>query len=459
MTVKRRILVDNATLSGVERLLGESKTLNLNNTENDILCLEKLITAILFSDQVISLDDYKEAYRSKRLKRFGFVDFLSVDPEVHARLSEDAAKFAQSMAFSFDGSKPAGDVIGFFEALRLDPQLRWDVFVSSEYLTMSLLVRDTSNVRHETSMDSVFRNELSNANSVRDGVAFQTPVTVNGRTDIANIKDLVQAFKSDNSNYSGTATWSVLDRMVFGYGWVAERSHYYNAVAEREGADAFLAPLRDAFCESCSRIESKSQTESLFDALKSRSQETLAKIVDTSGRAKFALKLPFFTAYFISICESPRQCIELALQARDNSDFRVSRDILSNLHHLTGQDKYGEVNRILGLLEQQCGTLLRKYGVSTQNEVPFSLSLGLSGISLSADLKLNRLFAPYRNKPFARIFRNIAQDMLNVERLGGLYEKLCSTMKEHEEATYLRVATAPKFMENKDNEYGRPAEL
>jgi hypothetical protein len=61
MTTNRLILVDNATLSGVERLIGESQILNLNNIDNDILCFEKLISAILFSDKVIGVDDYKKS--------------------------------------------------------------------------------------------------------------------------------------------------------------------------------------------------------------------------------------------------------------------------------------------------------------------------------------------------------------------------------------------------------------
>jgi hypothetical protein len=39
MTTNRLILVDNATLSGVDRLAGESQTLNLNNIDNDISLL------------------------------------------------------------------------------------------------------------------------------------------------------------------------------------------------------------------------------------------------------------------------------------------------------------------------------------------------------------------------------------------------------------------------------------
>jgi hypothetical protein len=218
MTTNRLILVDNATLSGVERLIGESQTLNLNNIDNDILCFEKLITAILFSDGVISVDDYKDTYRSERLRRFSFIDFLTVDPGTYADLSKDAAEFAKSLIFSFDGSKPAGDVVSFFESLRIDPQLRWDVFVSSEYLTLSLLVNDTRDVRYERAIDSVFRNESANADAVISGENPSTIVSVEGHPEISDVKDLVQALASGNPNYRGPASWSLLQRCVFGYG-------------------------------------------------------------------------------------------------------------------------------------------------------------------------------------------------------------------------------------------------
>jgi hypothetical protein len=102
---------------------------------------------------------------------------------------------------------------------------------------------------------------------------------------------------------------------------------------------------------------------------------------------------------------------------------------------------------------------MKKYGVATENGLQVSLSLGLTGVSAGMGLKLDKLFAPYRNRPFARIFRNIAQDMLNVERLGSLYEKLRSSVREHKDSMYPGVAVTPKMMEHRDNEYGRPAKL
>lgn len=459
MTTNRLILVDNATLSGVERLIGESQTVNLNNIDNDILCFEKLITAILFSDTIIGVDDYKDNFRSQRLKNFDFVDFLNIETETYDSLARDAANFAKDMVFSFDGSKPAGDVVNFFESLRIDPQLRWDIFVSSEYLTLSFLIKDTRNTHYEAAIDSIFRNESTDAGATSAGAGFSPNLSIEQHPEITNIKGLVRAFASSNDRYKGESSKSLLDRLVFGYGWTAERSHFYNSVAAMKEADAFLAPLRDAFCESCCRIESRSQVNSLLDKLKSRTQETLVKIVDASGGARFAMKLPFFTAYFISKTDNPKQCIDLALQTRNRSVFRECRVILHNLAHLSNQDRYKEVNSILGFLEQSCASLLKEYAVTTDGGLQTSISLGLSGPSIGIGTKLTQIFRAYRNKPFARIFRNIAQDMLNVERLGGLHDKLCSSVRKRKDAMHPQIQVTPKFMESKGNERGRPAKL
>ncbi|QKC90600.1 hypothetical protein EB230_20990 [Mesorhizobium sp. NZP2234] len=459
MSTNRRVVIDNATLSGVERITGMSQTLNLNNVDNDILCLEKLVTAILFSDELIGVDDYKDEFRSSRLKNFDFIGFTKIDQPTYAALAEDAAKFARSMAFSFEGSKPAGDVVSFFEALRIDPQLRWDVWVSSEYLTLSYLVKDTKYASYETSIDSVFRNEDADRALVAVETDHRPAFSVADRPDIADVKDLVGALSSNNSQYAGTDGKSALDRILFGYGWAAERSHFYNAVAHTLEADAYLAPLRDAFCESCCRIDYPSQVIGLLETLKAKSQETLSSILEPSGQARFAIRLPFFTAYLISRTSNPNQCIDLALSMRNMSEFRECRTIFQNLNHLSAADKIQEVNGILKYLEQSCASLMKKYAVSTDNGLQFSLSLGLTGITLGASLKLNQLFRSYKNKPFARIFRNIAQDMLNVERLGGLHDKICSSIRKHPKATYPKISATPKYMEHKQSGHSRPAEL
>ena len=459
MSTNRRILIDNATLSGVERITGASRTLNLNYVHNDILCLEKLITAILFSDELIGVDDYKDEFRSNRLKNFDFIEFSKIDDPTYSTLAADAAEFARSITFSFEGAKPAGDVVSFFDALRIDPQLRWDVWVSSEYLTLSFLVKDPKHAAYERSVDSAFRNEDTDRGLVATGTDHRPAFSVAGRPDIKDVKDFVHALSSANSQFAGVDGKSALDRTLFGYGWVAERSHFYNSVAQLQEADAYLAPLRDAFCENCCRIEYPSQVISLLEALKTTSQKALSSILEPSGQAKFALRLPFFTAYLISRTSNPKQCIDLALSMRNASEFRDCRIIFHNLGHLSAADRIQETNNILKYLDQSCTKLLRKYAVSTDSGPQFSFSLGVTGISIGTSIKLDQLLRYHKNKPFVRVFRNIAQDMLNVERLGGLYNKICSSIQQHPDANFPNISTTPKFMEHRENEYGRPAKL
>ena len=128
---------------------------------------------ILFSDSIIGVDDYKDSFRSQRLKKFDFIGFLKIERETYSTLARDAADFARSMAFSFDGSKPAGDVVSFFESLRIDPQLRWDIFVSSEYLTLSLLVNNTNDIAMRPRSIVCLETKLPIAMRLRPEKAFR----------------------------------------------------------------------------------------------------------------------------------------------------------------------------------------------------------------------------------------------------------------------------------------------
>ena len=459
MATNQRAIIDNATLSGVERLLGVSRVKNLNYIDNDIACLEKLITAILFSDKVIGIDDYKDEYRSRRLKKFNFVDFIKIDDEKYSKLSTDSAKFAHSMTFSIENARPAGDIIAFFESLRLEPQLRWNVFVSSEYLTLTYLTASKHEKSNEIAADTLFRSEETDVKLVAPGTEFHPKLEVSGRPDIQDIKDLVRAFADSNPQFVSEDGKSALTRAFFGYGWAGERAHFYNSVASEENASAYLAPLRDAFCESCCRLDYPSQTVGLLDSLKKNTREALQKILTSSGQAHFALKLPFFTSYLISKVDNPHQCIELALELRTRKEFQECRTIFHNLTHLSPGEKVSELNNIFKYLDQSCTKLMKMYGLETQNGPQVSFSLGLAGPSISGGGKIGQLLRPYRNRPFAGVFRNIAQEMLNVERMGVLHDKICSSINKHEDSLHADVSTTPKFMENRENEYGRPAKL
>lgn len=70
-------LIDNASLTAVERTLGDITINNTDTINGDLVAFENTIQAILFYDNLICIDNYKEEYREARKEKFDFINFLS----------------------------------------------------------------------------------------------------------------------------------------------------------------------------------------------------------------------------------------------------------------------------------------------------------------------------------------------------------------------------------------------
>ncbi len=75
-------IIDNSTLTAVQRLMGQIDVKNYYCLDGDILALETLIQAILFNDELYFVDDYKEKYRDDRNKTFSFLYTLSFEKKI-----------------------------------------------------------------------------------------------------------------------------------------------------------------------------------------------------------------------------------------------------------------------------------------------------------------------------------------------------------------------------------------
>jgi hypothetical protein len=69
-------LIDNATITAAQRIMGEVSSRSRDSVDVDIIAIENLVQAILFYDEIITIDDYKEVYRKERQDKFPFVKFL-----------------------------------------------------------------------------------------------------------------------------------------------------------------------------------------------------------------------------------------------------------------------------------------------------------------------------------------------------------------------------------------------
>ncbi|MFP3480958.1 hypothetical protein SB780_39560, partial [Burkholderia sp. SIMBA_057] len=70
-------LIDNSTLTAVQRLTGQAFTESRDSVDTDIVAFENYILAILFYDRLVAVDDYIPAHRDARIASFPDITFLS----------------------------------------------------------------------------------------------------------------------------------------------------------------------------------------------------------------------------------------------------------------------------------------------------------------------------------------------------------------------------------------------
>jgi len=381
---------------------------------------------------------------------------IQPEAEIYRKLTDDAAQFAAETAFAFEGSKPVGEALAFFETIKISPQMRWSIFGSSEYLTLSYLVGDNRAGAYEGAVGAAFGNESGDREKTGQAEGSVPTLFVNGN-QVEEVKDFVRAYANSNPNFTGTGSNDTLHKVIFSYGWVAERSHFYSALADHMGAETVLSPLRDAFCETNYRLDHRRDINTILQQLSDNGKLAIASIVSSSGEAKFALRMPFFTAYLLSQCDNVVEAVEKAHELRLDPTIISCKGIMANLQHLNRVDRLKEVNSLLQYLEADMQTLLGKYSVGGEQGTPFGLSVGFSGINLDLNGFLSKLFRNHRHRPFGKIFRSMANDMLMTERLGVLHEKATRLVREHKDAGYSRPSLTPSYMERKASEYGGPA--
>ena len=65
-------LIDNATLTGVQRILGQAPSRSGDSLDVDLVAFENFVQARLFYDDVSVIDDYIPALREARRKKRKF---------------------------------------------------------------------------------------------------------------------------------------------------------------------------------------------------------------------------------------------------------------------------------------------------------------------------------------------------------------------------------------------------
>ncbi len=357
-------LIDNATISGVERLIGASEVKNLNNIDHDIACFEKLISAILFSDKLYYIDDYKSYYKNRRAKNFPFMSALPVSEAIYEHASLESAKYARSKIFQMKDGIPIGEVIDFFDQLQLNPQLRWNVFTSSEYLTLSYLIDDEIAPPElptaAIGMEEAEQYKMEKPSSADFKIYSEASGIFEGHPISRTPEEYIKNIASKNKYYRGIYGGHDLQRIVFGFGWAAERSAFYESISNLNNLNLTLSPLRDAYCLSAIGAPKRAYIDSMISTAAELSIENLKKISKNSDYTALSLKVPFFSSWLLSKTKTPSAAIEKAFEIRESDLFSDARQLIRELNIETVTNKKKKINKIIKMIEVNNNALLKK---------------------------------------------------------------------------------------------------
>ena len=363
-------LIDNSTLSSVERILGKAPVRSRALIDGDLAAFESFLNAILFYNDIIALDDYKPEFSQSRKEHFPFIRFINPTEFKATQILIDSKEEAKNFFPTIEGGRMTGDFANLFSLLKMNIHCSWDITSSIYYLTLKLLGNDYSEDKDlYNSLFSIFFSQLSehtidipeNANKVSLIDQYGNPINTGYRIPKA---------KSNGGETGGLTP--ALNAFIASLNWISFRSIYYSKFAEYLKADTFLHPIRQKF-----QISYYDKTHNfgadyitdIIDLFSKTTTQTVEEIFSSTKYRNISFELPLFLSSIISKVEEPKDIIDYALELRSKEQFVNAREQLGEIKNLLEVDFEHaniKVSKIYNSLQTTLNSIKATYGVATR---------------------------------------------------------------------------------------------
>lgn len=462
----RYALIDNSTLTGIQRLLGEIPVKNKSIIDNDIISFENYIQAILFYDNIICIDDYKEKYRKNRIDYFPNIRFISKDIFEYDTFVKTANDVTKNISLEIRGGKISDtDFQAYFERLQMTFQFTWDMSASKFFLTQKMLLGNSRLDQEQfTKLHSFIFKENNEQYEVTAGLINKTPKLYDSKGNEIYIN-------SDNRKVSNSDVGNGLspqfEALVASLNWISQRTAFYVLAADYLHADLFIQPIRQSFLQNIIQRTYPDYNLGVFgnfrNSINSQSEETIKNVLANSQNFGVALDIPLFSAYFAKKTNNSKKIIEAALNERDNKCFFEARTKLRELNLLLDNDDRSKFIREINLLTTDINknfkSIENKYGLGDNQGVGFSqLKFLFSSIPLVKDISLPKeldvrikelefMKHILPRKGFNAVYRNIIEDLFEFDRIGRYKDILLGNVIYDDQATSYSIKTEdPRYV-------------
>lgn len=471
----RYALIDNSTLTAVQRVLGGIPIKNKHLIDADILALESFIQAILFYDKIVSLDDYKEEYRSSRQDYFGNLLLYKPSETGYNSLLLKAKELTESIVPCVEaGTFTDGDFKPFFDQLRMNTTFTWNLQSSVYYLNMKMLesVGGLDLPKYNTLSSMIFaelidNQRVTNNNNTSKAFLYDASGTRINSTYVLTNKKGEQVELGGLSNQ--------VKAFFAGLNWLSLRTVLYSIAAKELGADLILHPIRNAFqVNLLSKLHSQDPSvfRPILNAMNGVAHSTVNKVFATTQPVVLSQPLPMFTAWLAGKTRDPHKFIETAYEIRMDKSFLQARQQLIELEQMVLiEDRRGflsNANKLIGEVSRQMERICEKFGVHTPKGVALSapifawnvsvLATGLSPVpNFSGEIRqLDFLKDIIPAKGFKAVYRNMLHDLNEISSLSEYHDIISSKVVLDKESGYFGVKQEERRFSGRESYFKIP---
>ena len=462
-------LIDNSTLTSVQRVLGKISIRNKEIVDSDISAFENLVQAILFYDDLIAIDDYKEQYRESRIKDFNFIRFINSNTFNLDKFEEEANQKLTQFIPQIRGGKIEEENIKYlFDLLKINVVCTWDLASSVYYLTLKLLGNvDSSEFKKYGALSTAIFNELNDLKSCSNGKINNDVKLYDSKGNLIGPSTKLidkQGYKKDQSLSES------FKYFMAGLKWGYLRTVYYSNVAEYLRADVFLHPIRHVSCARYKGIMHGFSGDYLSDVLKNFSTLTSNAIesnINIGRSTKITFNVPLMIAWLIQKTKDPARIIEEAHNIKSTNSFVRVRENLKIIRNIYDDGNFSkaqkEISKIEKDLEKALNDIKAKYSVKVDSGIHILPMIKIingicSKISPFSIPEIDKSFAipePIKNclqkNSTATIYRNIAKDLSSIPQLGETYDLITKNLKINPKTAAQLKVENPKYLHHKSD--------
>ncbi|WP_199508267.1 MULTISPECIES: hypothetical protein [unclassified Psychrobacter] len=458
-------LVDNSTLTAVERLSGNVLTKSKDSTDTDIVALENYLQAILFYDRIVAIDDYIPKHRDSRIATFSNIDFLKKSDFNLEIIEQQAKEKADSIRPEIRGGEFVNsDFKKLIELLQTHIICTWDISSSVYHLTLKGLVNGSEEFKKYGNLAASIFSELSDASEVGQRTSGHVALVDRYGNPISSGYKVPEARWNNGGQSSGEAS-NAIKAFVAALVWLANRSVFYSLAARYLQADTFLYPIRQAYqqtylSQTCNY--GFSYAKNIVDHFSTVASEDLVSIHNAGLSVSTATTLPMFSAWLARETGDPSQIVAAAYSIRNNPEFVKAREQIREIRKLFDQSETASVNRkVLKLVtsfNKASNNLRVKYGLNTRQGFPvtklvhvYNTYAALNALpklpAYNFKIKLPEfIYNLTEPKGFNAVYRNLTDDLSTVWSLGEARDILGSKVNNDKQSlVYNPKQEKPEF--------------